>query len=412
VVGEVWLGSGQSNMSYPIRGYNTPERIVARAQAEAAQLHGAIRYFMVDWNSAAEPQDDVSGKWVVAAPENVGKCSALAWNFGVALQRRLRRPVGLLVTAYGGTPVEAWIPRPELDATMVATAIWRRHQEALSRYRPEQDVKFQADYARWLAANPGDLRDIHASSRPPEPYGPTSRNAPVRLYNGMVHGLEPYTVTGVVWFQADGNQHRPAEYPELIRTLVKTWRRHWGEELPFYYVELNNMYEPQQKPVEERLTLIRDAQNAMLDLPRTGVVSAIDLGVALTAHFPDKKPLGERLANLVLAEIYHLPSPEVHSPEYAGCAMEGSRVRLRFRHAAGLRTRAGTPVKGFAIRGSRGDWLWAEGRIEGEEIVVWNEHLARPAAVRYAWASNPVISVENGAGLPLRPFRTDRDSPL
>ncbi len=409
VVGEVWLGSGQSNMSYEVKGYNAPDEIVVRARAEAARLRPAIRYFMVELNSAAEPRENVSGHWVVASPENVGSCSSLGWNFGVALHRELHQPIGIVVSAYGGTPVEAWLSHQDLDATLAGPAIWRRHGDALSRFHPDQQVAFKAAYAAWSVANPGPLRDTHASTRPSEPYAPDNRNVPVRLYNGMIRGIEPYTVRGVLWFQGDNNQGHPEEYPELIHTLVRSWRRNWGEELPFYYVELNNMGKVQEKPVESWLTLIREAQNAMLELPRTGVVTAIDLGLPQTSHFPDKGPVGRRLANLILSEIYHRPMGEVHSPEFAGYAVDGRQIRLRFRHAGGLRTRRVGGVSGFAIRGRDNDWAWATAKIEGEEILVWNDQIPKPVAVRYGWAANPVITVENRAGLPLRPFRTDRD---
>jgi sialate O-acetylesterase len=67
-------------------------------------------------------------------------------------------------------------------------------------------------------------------------------------------------------------------------------------------------------------------------------------------------------------------------------------------------------LKGFAIRGEGGDWVWAKGQIEGQDIVLWSDEVPKPAAVRYAWAFNPLLSVENKAGLPLRPFRTDPGS--
>jgi sialate O-acetylesterase len=75
-----------------------------------------------------------------------------------------------------------------------------------------------------------------------------------------------------------------------------------------------------------------------------------------------------------------------------------------------LRVRGGGDLKGFAIRSGTGDWVWATGRIDGQDIVVWSDQVPSPSAVRYAWAMNPVISVENGAGLPLAPFRTDTES--
>jgi sialate O-acetylesterase len=95
---------------------------------------------------------------------------------------------------------------------------------------------------------------------------------------------------------------------------------------------------------------------------------------------------------------------------YKSFSVEGGKVRLTFTDAAGLRVRGGGDLKGFAIRGATGDWVWATGKIDGEDIVVWSDQVPAPAAVRYAWAMNPVISVENDAGLPLAPFRTDTGS--
>jgi sialate O-acetylesterase len=227
----------------------------------------------------------------------------------------------------------------------------------------------------------------------------------------MIHGLEPYTVKGVIWFQGDGNGQHPEEYPELIQTVIKTWRAHWGAELPFYYLEINNMFALQKDPVERgALAPIREAQNAALELPHTGVVSTIDLGIAEDAHFPVKQPAGDRMAKLVLSEVYGISEGEVHSPQFSGMSIEGNKVWLRFDHAEGLRTRSGS-LTGFALRGPDGTWTWADGKIDRGEIVLWNDQIAHPAAVRYGWANNPIISVENAVGLPLRPFRTDKNSP-
>jgi sialate O-acetylesterase len=68
-------------------------------------------------------------------------------------------------------------------------------------------------------------------------------------------------------------------------------------------------------------------------------------------------------------------------------------------------------VAGFALRGEDGKWLWADGKIESGEVILWTSQIAHPLAARYAWANNPVISIENEAGLPLLPFRTDKESP-
>ena len=411
LVGEVWLASGQSNMSYLVDSANVPPEDLEAAKKMAADAQPEIRFFMVRGQSIDQPLDNVLGQWTVAAPDNVGRCSAVAWYFAVRLHEKLKVPIGFVVSAVGGTPVEMWIPRAAFDSTSVAPVISKREQAQLERITPAMMEKWKDDVAAWQKVNDTpELRKQNAKSLPREPKVPT----PCHWYNTMVHGLEPFAFSGIIWFQADGNAGFPGEYSELIKALITSWRHNFQAELPFYYVEMNNMWEAQEKPVDpaRNLALIREAQEGALDLPKTGVVAAIDLCVAHdNPHFPNKKPVGDRLANLALSQVYGLPMGEVNSPAFVSFAAEGKNVHLRFKYAEGLRTRDGGPLKGFAIRGAQGDWAWAEGKIEGDEIVVWSDQVPEPIAVRYAWATFPIISVENAAGLPLRPFRTDKQSP-
>ena len=128
-------------------------------------------------------------------------------------------------------------------------------------------------------------------------------------------------------------------------------------------------------------------------------------------HLPNKKPVGDRLAVLALNDLYNQKAL-ANSPAYKDFQVEGNKIRIHFTDAKGLRLIAGhPPFAGFAIKGNAGDWTWAQGSIDGESILLWNDAVPQPTAVRYAWAANPVISIENAAGLPLRPFRTDTQSP-
>jgi sialate O-acetylesterase len=230
----------------------------------------------------------------------------------------------------------------------------------------------------------------------------------------MIRGLEPYTLRGVIWFQGDGNCPHPADYGVLFKTLITAWRAHFHDtSLPFYYVEMQNYARPQQKPVEPNaLSEIREQQQAALELPNTDVATGVDVGIRIPnyeAHFPDKKSLGKRLAGLALDHLYGQPGL-VHSPCLKTFKIEGNKIRLQLQYADGLRIRGNGDLTGFAIRGAEGEWVWAQGKIDGQDIVVWNDQIAKPTDVRYAWAYNPTISVENSAGLPLRPFRTDTGS--
>lgn len=420
LLGEVWLASGQSNMSYLVdtstgRKNNeatTPE-LLTRAKNEARAAAGQIRYFATRNIHPDIAQDDVQGNWFIAAPETVGKCFALSWNFAVTVHEKTHLPIGLIDSAVGGTEVEAWTPRPELDACPAGPDVEKRHADKLSKASATDKAKYAADLAEWTKKNPTpELQQQNLASKPiPAAANP---NYPSRLYNGMIHGLEPYTLKGFIWFQGDGNCYHPQDYGVMIKTMITAWRTHFHDaNLPFYYVEMQNYRKPQASPVEPNsLSEIREQQQAALELPATDVATGADQGIAIPnyeAHFPDKKELGRRLAGLALAHDYGQDGP-VHSPAFKSMKIEGNKIRLQFGYADGLRLRTHKELAGFAIRGAEGDWVWAKGEIQGQEIVVWSDQIAKPQQVRYGWAYHPLLSVENGAGLPLRPFRTDTTS--
>lgn len=418
LVGEVWLASGQSNMSYlvntPSRNRNeatTPE-LLARAQSEASAAAGSIRYFATHHVHPDAPLTDVEGKWIVAAPDTVGGCFALSWNFAVGLHDKIHAPIGLIDSAVGGTVVEAWTPKPELDACPAGPDLEKRYAERFEQLPAAEKAKVAAALAEWTKKYPTpELQQENLLSKPM--LAATRPNYPARLYNGMIHGLEPYTLKGVIWFQGDGNCPHPQDYGVLIKTMITAWRSHFqNDRLPFYYVEMQNYGRPQQKPVEPNaLSEIREQQQAALELPETDVATGVDVGIRVPnyeAHFPDKKLLGQRMANLALDHLYGQPGL-VHSPHIKGFKVEGNKIRLQLEFADGLRLRGGA-LAGFAIRAADGEWVWATGQIDGQDILVWSDQIPKPTEVRYAWSYNPIISVENSSGLPLRPFRTDTGS--
>lgn len=423
LTGEVWFASGQSNMSYNTAGNPyaplNPEEVADVAvncdvaRKESAAANPPIRVFQVTGPGSAKPEDDVHGKWVLAAPDNVTMFSAVAWNFGVALENSLHQPIGLIISAVGGTPIEVWMPYDAVAATTAGKAVIARYDKALESYTPEKAKESDAIWNAWVAKYPTrPLQEANSKTRPHRLITPTSGSTPGWFWNGMVHGVVPYTLQGAIWFQADGNQAHPFEYSELVQAMIKSWRAAWNEDFYFYYVEMNNMRDDLQKqPVQfNDLSIIREQQQGALALPKTGVVTAVDLGVK-NAHFPNKKPVGERLARLALHEVYGLANGEVYSPQFKSYAVEGNKVRVKFDHADGLRVRGGGEVRGFAISGGDGKWYWASGTIDGTDVVLSSDQVPQPTAVRYAWALFPVISLENSGGLPLRPFRTDTNSP-
>lgn len=111
MIGDVWLCSGQSNMELPVR------RVRPLYEAEvAAAENNNIRSFTVPKVFVfKEPQSDLSeGRWIAASPETVPDFSAVAWFFAREIYDKYKVPVGLLTSAFGGSPAEAWISEESL----------------------------------------------------------------------------------------------------------------------------------------------------------------------------------------------------------------------------------------------------------------------------------------------------------
>ena len=97
-------------------------------------------------------------------------------------------------------------------------------------------------------------------------------------------------------------------------------------------------------------------------------------------------------------------------PVYQSMQVEGNQIRLQFKHqGSGLIAKdKNGDLKSFAIAGADQKFVWAKARIEGNEVIVWNEDIANPVAVRYGWGNNPDnANFYNKEGLPASPFRTD-----
>jgi len=238
---------------------------------------------------------------------------------------------------------------------------------------------------------------------------------PTTLYNGMIHPLAGLGLRGMLWYQGESDAPRAALYPLLLADLISAWREAWDNpQLPFGIVQLANYFVPQPRPVDSEWAEVRQAQLTVAQsTPHTGLAVAIDLGEPDNLHPPRKGAVGERLARWALARVYQQPAEAWSSPLPAKSWVEDGAVYVRFEHAGrGLRARDGAALQGFQIAGADRAWRWAEAAIIApDRVCVRANGLASPAAVRYAWQDNPLCTLENSAGLPASPFRTD-DWPL
>ncbi len=230
------------------------------------------------------------------------------------------------------------------------------------------------------------------------------------LFNKMIYPLLPFPIKGVIWYQGESNAggDDAVAYRNQFATMIESWRNQWNVgAFPFLWVQLANYMQPQSEPSESDWAVLRESQTRALALPNTGQALAIDLGVAEDIHPRNKQDVGKRLAFAALHVAYG--KTLVYSgPVYDSHSAADGRVRLRFNHTgSGLVAKDG-PLKGFAVAGPDRKFQWANARIDGDEVVVWNDAVPYPVAVRYAWADNPdKANLYNAEGLPADPFRTD-----
>ncbi len=396
LVGEVWVCSGQSNMEWSVGGCDKADKDFAFSAAHNPML----RMFQVKKSPSPWPLSNTAGQWVEAEPNVIGGWTAAGYFFGRDLQEKLKVPVGLIQSAWGGTRAEAWTsPQTLMNSPAYA-----------------------AEFHNWqnLLVTTPDEKVLNA-------------NSPSVLYNGMIYPILNYRIKGAIWYQGESNAGKAYAYRTLFPMMIEDWRRNWKQPgLPFYFVQLAPFTTMRKEPGPSSWAELREAQLRTLELPNTGMAVITDFGNEYDIHPTPKRPVGERLALLARAKTYG-EKVAYSGPEYVAMTIEGNQAILRFRHVDGGlvahelvptaqrtdksgTTRAawrvksgseGAPLVGFTIAGKDRVFHPAKAEIRGKQVIVSSDVVPEPVAVRYGWADHPLCNLFNRAGLPASPFRTD-----
>ena len=400
LVGEVWLGSGQSNMEMSAGSADNFD-----AEKASANLP-LIRYYGEASGPAEKPMPEGRGGWQVCTPESVRRFSATLYFFGRELQRELDVPVGLICSASGATQIEYWIPA---EAQWSDEKTKANYDSMLRGYTSFDEAKVMADYeaklAAWKLAAEQAIEEKKAP--PPRPTDVLAirkrKGPPGGLYNGKIFNLVPLSLRGILWYQGESNAGNPDLYHKLLTELVTSWRALWNEELPFAWVQLPGFTSP-----GEAWPRMREAMLKATALPRTGMAVTIDIGDPKNIHPTNKQEVGRRLSLWALGAVYGKNVPATGGPLPIGSSIQGNTMTVAFSQAGGgLKTKDGGSVSGFQIAGADQQWRPAVATIAGDRVAVSSPDVAAPVAVRYAWQDFPECNLYNAAGLPASPFRTD-----
>jgi sialate O-acetylesterase len=396
LLGEVWLASGQSNMEFFIGKTPNPSYtgVVNHDEVMKDAEHPDIRTIDVPNKVADEPLPDFKGEWKMCSAKTIDTFSAVAYFFAREINKATGYPVGIINATWGGTPAESWTKKEVLQSDADLNEILVRYQKALAVF-PQENEKYKATLAKWK-----EDTSAQKGAAPRGPMGPRHSQSPYKLYNGMIVPVEPYTLKGVIWYQGESNADRAYQYRKLFPAMIQAWRNDWkAPKLPFYFVQIS--------PHRSQNAEIRDAQlNVYRNTPYTGMAVTTDNGDSLDIHPRNKELVGKRMSLWALHNEYGKKDLVVSGPLYKSMKIEGNKIRIAFDFDKGLAAKDGE-LKEFIIAGDSQEFVPANARIEGNTVVVWNDAVKSPKAVRFAWKNVPHPNLYNGAGLPASPFRTD-----
>jgi sialate O-acetylesterase len=290
--------------------------------------------------------------------------SAVGYFFAREIQQKLNIPVGIIVSAWGGTPAEVWIEKSRIE-----------NNPGLNKSK----------YAEHFDGWPG---------------------APGKLYNSMIAPFVPYGIAGAIWYQGESNCGNYPIYSQLMKTLIENWRADFKKDFPFYLVQIAP-FDYGDKGTSE---YIREQEDIVAKtVPNTGMVVITDLVDNIKdIHPKDKLNVGKRLANYALAETYKQNVGAYKSPSYQSMQVEKGKVRLTFDNIlSGLKSTGKTPER-FLIAGEDKIFVPATAKMDGNTIILSSKLVKTPVAVRFCFDDTSMPDVFSYEGLPLAPFRTDK----
>lgn len=396
IVGEVWIGSGQSNMEWVVKNTTTA------AEAKSRPADASLRVFTVAHTPKAEPAEDVQGSWKLAGPDTVESFTAAGFYFARELRAHIKQPVGIIHTSIGGTRAEAWGPKG-----MYADVPDAKDFDA----KEAAGIKARTAAFEKLTVKIAAEKDKAALAKLRQDAGklsPVWSNGPHMNWNGMVAPFVGYSFRGALWYQGESNAGQPEAYKWVLGSMIKSWQKAWGKEFPFIIVQLPRFMsrKPELAVEDSGWPRIRESMEWIADnVPGAMMTVNIDLGDEKDIHPKNKLPIGERLAAVALQRVYKTRA-DGEAPRVVKSERQGDAWVLTYDRAVVLNNDG----KGFALLGADGKWGFAHSKADGAQVTVSAPGVKEPKEVRYAWANFPEVSVFSAGkdGLPAGPYRSSK----
>jgi len=374
LIGEVWIGVGQSNMIMGVGSCDGAAEAMARFKD-----YPNMRFAAGQAQSSESTAQDINK--ITWGPPTSGS-SAVSFYFAEMLYSHL-----------GGN-----VPVGIVNQTIIAPAEAWSNAERLKAYPA-------------LARIAGHKIFPHLSGQ---------------VFNGTIKPLVPFAIRGALYYQGEMNAGRGVQFRLILAALIESWREAWGRpDLPFLFVQLAS-FEEHKKAADGKLdmrseilsklknagqdhgfSLVRESQlHVARTVPGVGMAVAIDAGEQWDIHPKNKKTVGERLFLLARAKAYGEKGVSSAGPMPKEAKFGKDRVTITFDLEEGTSLVAKSDsLVGFELAGEDRIFHKAEAKIVGNTIEVRCQAVPEPIMVHYAWAGFPEVGLYDNTGLPATPFR-------
>ena len=446
ITGDVWFAGGQSNMEMELINCKNGSAELAACTNPNIRFYQVVKRAVLDSDYFHEERQS---QWQVCTPDTAAMLSAAAFFFARKINSDLGIPIGIINCSWGGTSISTWMSREQLMqsnagqrfidiyAAKVGNKTNEQYNEEMEEYFSQWRVWDERVRAR-REIDPNvswEVLNKECGQCPwPQPAGNTSPYCPTNLHKSRIRRVAPFALKGFLYYQGEEDWERAADYRQMMYYLVQQWRSDWKDEsLPFLFVQLP-MYASREEidsgNPPRHWCLMRESQYlASLDIANTGLAVIIDCGEFDNIHPFDKQTVGFRLALQALKKVYG-KDIEADSPVFSWVENNGNSLRLHFKNAESGIYFQNDKIKindsvdkqkypsnsneqsfqdSFEIAAETGPYFPAKAEIDGDTVIVFSDKVSQPHRVRYAWYNFGPTPLYAKNGLPIMPFRTNRN---
>lgn len=355
VIGEVWLAGGQSNMEFLMK-YDVDAEEMKRDTDDED-----LRFFCVPQSpflgyTEKEPMGE-QGYWRRwTSPEDKIMFSAVGAYMGRILRKELDVPVGIVGCNWGGTPASAWTAMEDLLSNEKLKPVleeyerncaqidYKKYYETSEVPIPPMTPQMKDFNDRFMMGE--DMSEFFknmANMPRPDisvwgtyPIAPRSATRPSGIYKTMLQKTAPYAIRGFIWYQGEDDDARDWAdfYDESMKTMIGSWRKLWGEDLPFFQVELAP-FRGVGITGAKKYALIRHLQHkASSDLKDVHDICILDVGEEFNIHPRRKRKVGERLGRMTMKYVYGDERYTADMPEAVRAEKEKDKITVFFANTA------------------------------------------------------------------------------